>query len=253
MPIHVASTFYDVEAFKAGKAMVEPFEIDELGSLGERRLAHLQCHFGQDTLDLVRLHPTLQAVGLDFSKPAVVEAAKLAAQLGLDDRATFVQADVYDAVDALGQDAFDIVYTGKGALIWLPDLPRWASVCHSLLKPGGTLYLCEFHPNVYVLGDDGPSVAHDYFSTDPITLDDPGTYAEPEATTHHNLSYEWCHQISTVLESLIGAGFELRMYHEWEYTLGQMFPWLVPTGSNRWTWPGPGRLPLMYSLKAEKR
>src|SRR5579864_5535847 len=92
VPIHVGSDFYDVEGFKAGRPAVEPFEIEELGPLGGLRLAHLQCHFGLDTLDLVRLHPTLEAVGLDFSEPAIETARGLAQDLDLVDRATFVQA-----------------------------------------------------------------------------------------------------------------------------------------------------------------
>ncbi|GAA1571273.1 hypothetical protein GCM10009678_62470 [Actinomadura kijaniata] len=34
-------------------------------------------------------------------------------------------ADVHDALDALAGRAFDVVYTGRGALIWLPDTRRW--------------------------------------------------------------------------------------------------------------------------------
>ena len=45
---------------------------------------------------------------------------------GLD--ADFVCADVYDAVQATGQRRFEIVYTGLRALVWLPDIDRWAGV-----------------------------------------------------------------------------------------------------------------------------
>ena len=99
VPLHTASDFYDVEGFRAGRPQVEPFEVDELGALGGLRLAHLQCHFGLDTLDLVRMHPTLDAVGLDFSAPAVEAAQRLPAELGLGERARFVHADVHQAAD----------------------------------------------------------------------------------------------------------------------------------------------------------
>jgi len=253
VPVHVASEFYDVASFKAGHPQVQPFEVEELGGLGGLRLAHLQCHFGLDTLDLVRMHPTLEAVGLDFSAPAVEAARALAEEVGLGSRASFVHADVHQAAEALGTGAFDVIYTGKGALIWLPDLRPWAEQCARLLKPGGWLYVCEFHPGGYSLDDDQPLVTHDYFHRGPILDETPGTYAQLDAETIHNRSYEWQHPISDQLEALLGAGFELRFFHEWDYTIFQLNNWLVRGDDGRYRWPGPGRLPLMYSLKAQKR
>ncbi len=166
VPLHVASDFYDVAAFKAGHPQIEPFEVDELGALGGLRLAHLQCHFGLDTLDLVRMHPTLDAVGLDFSGPAIEAAQTLAGEVGLAGRARFVHADVHGAASVLGASAFDVVYTGKGALCWLPDLRQWAEQCALLLRPGGWLYVCEFHPVGYCLDERSPMVKYDYFATE---------------------------------------------------------------------------------------
>jgi SAM-dependent methyltransferase len=241
-----------VAGFKAGDAQVEPFEVEELGALGGCHLAHLQCHFGLDTLDLVRLHPTLRAVGLDFSAPAIDEATKLAADLGLSDRATFMQADVHNAVDSLGAGTFDVVYTGKGALCWLPGLPEWAAQCAGLLKPGGWLYVCEFHEVGYTLAQDSPTVSNDYFDPGPLIEEMQGTYADLGAPTIHNLSYQWPHPTAQVLNAILGAGLHLRFFHEWDYTLFQLNKWLIKGGDGRYRWPGPGRLPLMYSLKAEK-
>jgi SAM-dependent methyltransferase len=252
VPIHVASQFYDVSAFKAGKPAIQPFEVDELGALGGLRLVHLQCHFGLDTLDLVRMHPTLEAVGLDFSAPAVEAATALAAELGLDSRCRFVQSDVYGAASALGSESYDVVYTGKGAIIWLPDLPRWAAECARLLKPGGWLYLCEFHPVGLTLDRDHPGVKGDYFHVDVEAYDDTGTYADPTAETVHNRSYEWNHPLSQVIDAVLGAGLELRFFHEWDYTIFELTKWLVKEDDGTYRWPGDGRLPLMYSLKAWK-
>src|ERR1700730_15741345 len=128
VPIHVGSDFYDVDGFKAGRPVIKPFELDELGPLDGMRLVHLQCHFGLDTLDLARLHPTVRVVGVDFSAPAITAASPLAVDLRLAERSEFVCADVYHAFDALGGQRFDVAYTGKGALNWLPDVDRWAAV-----------------------------------------------------------------------------------------------------------------------------
>jgi SAM-dependent methyltransferase len=252
VPLHVASDYYDVEGFKAGRGAVEPFEVDELGALGGCRLAHLQCHFGQDTLDLVRMHPTLEAVGLDFSPPAIEAATKLAEDLDLADRASFVCADVHDAADALGAGAFDVVYTGKGAICWLPDLRPWAEQCAALLKPGGWLYVCEFHPVGMCLDYQTPTIKHDYFNPHPIMETATGTYTDHDATTEHNVAYQWFHPLSKIFEAVLGVGFRLQFFHEWHYTIFDQFGWMDRVNERRFDWPGPGRLPLMYSLKAER-
>jgi SAM-dependent methyltransferase len=252
VPIHLGSTFYDVEAFKAGRPIIEPFEVDELGPLDGLRLVHLQCHFGLETLDIARLHPTVQVVGVDFSAPAITAASQLAAEVRLAERSEFVRADVYHAVDALGGRRFDVVYTGKGALNWLPDLDRWAAVVHDLLAPGGLLYISEFHPVAFVLADDRPVPGYDYFSTEATRFEDAGSYADPAAPTEHNATYEWVHPIGRVVSAVLRAGLVLELFHEWDFTLFDQFHYLVRSPDGRRRWPGPGTLPLMYSLKARR-
>lgn len=254
VPIHLRSRFYDIDGFRSGRPQLQPFETDELGPLGGLRLAHLQCHIGVEMLDLVRLHPGLRGVGLDFSEPAVRAAADLAGELDLGDRASFVHADVMDASTVLGEGRFDVVYTGKGALCWLSDLPGWAHQCARLLAPGGFLYVTEFHPVGYALSEDGPVVVHDYFRCEPWEDDYVGTYADLGAETVHNLSYSWNHTLGALFDAVIGAGLQLRFFHEWDYTLFAVNDWMVPGDDGCWRWP-PGseaRLPMMYSLKAYK-
>lgn len=251
VPIHVASAFYDVDGFKAGKPAIQPFEVEELGSLDGMRLIHLQCHFGLDTLDLVRLHPTLRSIGVDFSKNAIGEAANLSRQLGLDNRTEWIHANVYEVLAQITQKA-DIVYTGKGALNWLPHLDQWAALCADLLKPGGWLYLCEFHPVGLALAEAEPTPIRDYFDLEPIFDETPGTYADRDAPTVNNASYEWNHPLCDVVSAVIGAGLEIRFLHEWDYTLYALADWLERGDDGRYRWPGPGKLPLMYSLKARK-
>jgi SAM-dependent methyltransferase len=245
VPRHAASDFYDLEGFKAGHPQVQPFEVDELGALGGLRLAHLQCHLGLDTLDLVRMHPTLEAVGLDFSASAIDTARNLAGQIGVADRARFVHADVHAATDALGAGGFDVVYTGKGALCRLPDLRPWAEQCAQLLHPDGWLYVSEFHPIGDCLAEDQPIVSRNYFDAEPMVTETVGAYADLDA-------YTWSHPLSLLFEALLGAGFALHFFHEWDHTLFKLNDWLVRGHDGRYRWPGPGRLPLMYSLKAQK-
>lgn len=252
-PLHARSVFYDVDGFVAGKPSVEPFEVDELGPLGDLRLVHLQCHLGLDTLDLVRLHPGLTGVGLDFSEPAIGEATALADRVGLATRCSFLVGDVMSASTVLGTSSFDVVYTGKGAICWLNDLAAWAAQCFALLRPGGFLYVSEFHPIGNALSFTSPTIGDDYFRTDPWVDEESGSYADLTAATEHNVTVCWNHPLPSILSAVLAAGFQLRFFHEYDYTLFKLNDWLVEGDDGRWRWPAPDRrLPLMFSLKAYK-
>ena len=250
VPIHVSGEFYAVAGFKAGEERLRPFELSEVGSVTGKNLVHLQCHFGIDTLSWARRGA--RVVGLDFSAPAIEEARRLADELGLE--ADFVQSDVYGAVEALGGRDFDVVYTGLGALNWLPDIRGWAGVVASLVRPGGFLYLSEFHPFSWVFGDEDLTVAHDYFhGEEPEVWDEPGTYADLETETVYNRTYEWNHTLGEVVSAVIEAGLVLEFLHEHDYTLFPRWPFLKKTGFDAYRLPeGAPRLPLMYSLRARK-
>jgi SAM-dependent methyltransferase len=190
-------------------------------------------------------------VSLDFSELAIEEARKLAAEMRLD--ATFVRANVYDAVDALDGRTFDVVYTGLGALNWLPDIGRWAGVVGPLIRPGGFLYLAEFHPFTWVFGDEDLTLAHDYFHDAPQVWDEPGTYAEPDGGTVHNRTYEWNHTLGDVVSAVAGAGLTVEFLHEHDHTLFPRWPFLEKSGFDTYRLSeGTPKLPLMYSLRAGK-
>jgi SAM-dependent methyltransferase len=246
VPVHVASDFYDVEAFKAGAGTLRPFELDEVGDVSGRSLVHLQCHFGLDTLSWARRGA--RVTGLDFSTPAIEAARSLAADVELE--AEFGVADTYDAPRALEGRRFDVVYTGLGALNWLPDIRRWADTVAALVAPGGFLYLSEFHPIADVFADEDLTIEHDYFSTEPFIFDDPGTYADVDARTEHNRTEEWAHPLGDVVSAIIDAGMTVELLHEHDYTLVARWPFLEKDGDAYRMPAGRPRLPLMYSLRA---
>jgi SAM-dependent methyltransferase len=242
VPLHVASDFYDVESFKAGGDTLLAFADAEAGDVGGRSLVHLQCHFGLDTLSWARRGA--QVTGVDFSQPAIDAGTALAAELDLP--AEFVRANLYDAPAALGGRRFEIVYTGLGALNWLPDIRRWAAVVADLLQPGGILHLIEFHPITWVFGDDNLTIEHDYFQREPFRFDDPGTYADLTAATSENETEEWQHALADVVTALIDAGLTIELLREHDFTAFQRWPFLVDGRMPE----GRPRLPLMYSLRA---
>ncbi len=252
VPIHTQGGFYDLDGFLAdpGSTRLRPFEIDEVGDVTGKTLIHPQCHFGMDALSWARRGA--KVMGLDFSAPAVETARDAAAKAGLD--AEFLVGDVYDAVDLVGGRTFDVVYTGLGAINWLPDIRRWAQVMADLTSAGGLFYLAEFHPIHHVFGDEDLTVEQPYFHDKdrPLVWDEPGTYADREASTASNLTYEWTHGLGDVVSAIIDAGLTIEHLHEFDYLLFPRWPFLVPdpaTYSYRMPDDKPS-LPLMYSIRA---
>jgi SAM-dependent methyltransferase len=151
-PAHAQSVDYAVQRFVDDPTFLSDvvrFDLPRLGDIRGLKGVHLQCHIGTDTLSLSRLGARM--TGLDFSGAAIVEARALAARLGAD--VDFVESDVYSAVDVLGRETYDLVFTGIGALCWLPDVRRWAGVVASLLRPGGRLFIREGHPMLWSMED----------------------------------------------------------------------------------------------------
>ncbi|TDE36854.1 class I SAM-dependent methyltransferase [Nonomuraea mesophila] len=246
VPVHVGSDFYDVEGFVAGRSPLRSFERAEVGDVSGRRLAHLQCHIGLDTLAWARLGA--EVTGLDFSAAAVAQAESIAARCGLPAR--FVTADVYDAAEKLGRGAYDIVYTGVGALVWLPDLTRWAQTVAALLKPGGFLYIAEFHPFPDILDEaTGATLKHDYFDREPQVWVEPHTYTGGEELEHQT-SVQFLHGLGDVVSAVGAAGLRVEFLHEHDFTLFQRFATLEAADGGYRIPDGAPRLPLMYSLRA---
>ncbi|MFE0509396.1 class I SAM-dependent methyltransferase [Streptomyces sp. NPDC058964] len=253
VPLHVAGEFYDLAGFRARRDVLRDFEIAEVGDVTGKSLLHLQCHIGVDTLSWAHRGAS-RVVGLDFSAPAVETARGLAGDLGLGpERAAFVASDVYDAARAVPEASYDIVYTGLGALCWLPDIRRWAETAASLVAPGGFLYLAEFHPITESLDDEtGSRIVHDYFARDARVFDIPGTYASVVTDTVHNRSVEWQHTLGDVVSALAATGLRIEFLHEHDVSLFRRFEnFEVRDGYHRFPADRP-RIPLLYSLKASR-
>jgi len=221
--LHVGSELYDVAGFKAGKTSLSEIELGELGPLvGDgTTLLHLQCHFGLDTLSWARRGAVV--TGVDFSGEGIRTARALAREVGLTRRATFVQSDVESLPDKLS-GSFDVVFTSWGALIWLGDLERWAEVIDHFLRPGGTLYVAEFHPYAFLLADDATPeslrIGYPYFMHGvPQRFDEDGDYAVPNAKPKHTVTFEWLHGFAEIIDPLLRRGLRLDFLHELPYTV----------------------------------
>ena len=209
---------YDLGTLHAGMGNLHPIEEEGLGPVDGLDILHLQCRFGFDSLALVQRGA--RVTGIDFDRGAIEKARSLAEELGLQDRATFIAANVLEADKALDAPAsFDRVFVTWGTICWLPDLTEWARIIAHFLKPGGWLYFADHHPIVstfddeYATAPDMPTWFWPYFSEKPLIDDGSPDYASGEMIQSGNL-HEWLHGVGDIVTALLGAGLTIRMLRE---------------------------------------
>ena len=243
---------YDLSGLRAGHYALHGIEERELGPVTGLQLAHLQCHFGVDTLALAQRGAVV--TGVDFSAPAIEAACGLASELGL--AANFLHSDVYAAREALNGD-FDCVFTTWGTIPWLPDVTRWARVIASLLKPGGFLYFADMHPAALVFDDEAgdgarPGWFWPYFHEGVFEIDDARDYANPVAVLRHSKTHQFVHPLASVVQALIDAGLRIEMLNEHDGVAWKAFGSLIEGEDRLWRFPDKPWLPLSYSIRARK-
>jgi SAM-dependent methyltransferase len=246
-PIHERSEFYDLDGFKRGGVRLRPFEIEEVGDVSGKELLHLQCHFGIDTLSWARLGA--RVTGADFSEPAI--------ELALPAR--FICSNVYDLPKKL-DGGFDIVYTSRGVLCWLPDIIAWAGVIAHFLRPGGLFYITEMHPVGWAFDDDDDATElrfrYPYWHrSEPFVWDSDGSYADPDAHLEHQREYGWNHSLGEIVTALARAGLRIEWLHERPFAEWRAMPFMEEQSDGTWRLPKEldGLVPLSYSLGATKR
>ena len=245
--IHKGSAFYDVPSFLAGKSSLNKIELNGLGDVKGKKILHLQCHFGMDTLSLSRMGA--QVTGIDLSDASIEEARRLNETLELDAR--FICCNVYDLKEHLdGQ--FDIVFTSYGVIGWLPDLGKWAELIAHYLKPGGIFFMAEFHPVVWMLDEDFQGVKYYYHNHELIVVDSEGTYTDRDAEIRHK-EYSWNHGLGEVLNSLISHGLQISSMDEFSYSPYPCFNNLVQGADGNWRVKDlEDKIPMVYTVKANR-
>ena len=196
-------------------------EIELIGDLHGRcrRAVHLQCAGGRDTLSLWNLGAA-EVVGVDFSPRMLELAERLSSATGAPAR--WILSDVLDTPHWLDGTA-DLVYTGRGSLIWLQDLHAWAAVIARLLAPAGRFVLFEGHPIEWLFdaGEDGRWVAtdYDYFAGPEASKGWAPEYIDhlsiPEAEQSWKFARAWT--LGEVITALLGA--DLRLERVTEYPI----------------------------------
>jgi len=250
--INVESKTYRTEEFLKGETALNSIELEDLGDVKGKKLLHLQCHFGLDTLSWAR--EGAEVTGVDFSGDAVSIARDLAKKAEIDAR--FIQSNVYDLPDSL-DEKFDIVFTSYGVLVWLHDLKRWAEIVAHFLKPGGTFYIAEMHPFLWLMDIDNPEdlkMVQSYFSrAEPYVYDVDGSYAESDKKIKPQVDYEWAHDMGEIVSSLAAAGLRIQFLHEYNKCPFQMLSFFKKRDDGYYYYDDPVvQVPLVFSIKATK-
>ncbi|MDP9342574.1 MAG: class I SAM-dependent methyltransferase [Actinomycetota bacterium] len=254
--INARSDFYGLDEFRRGGTKLRPYELEEVGAVRGKTLLHLQCHFGMDTLSWAREGAVV--TGADFSERGIEVARSLAAELGIE--ATFVHANLYELPNVL-EGQFDVVYTSRGALYWLPDMARWGQVVGHFLKPGGVFYVTEAHPFLMVLDDelDEPylRLRYPYWTRpDPLEFENVGSYADRSQPVTVPKEYGWNHSLGEIVSAIADAGLRIDFLHEFDFVDWPMPPLTEHSEDGLHRLPpskfGEGELPLFFSLRATK-
>ena len=258
VPLHLGPGGYDLASFDDPEHLsgVVRYDLVRLGDIEGLDVVHLQCHIGTDTVSLARLGAR-SVIGVDFSPSAIAAATDLSARIATD--VEFVESDVHHAAAVLGAGCCDLVYTGIGALCWLPDAGRWAQVVADLLRPQGRLFMREGHPMLDTLSDTRPDdlmvVQYPYFETTGTTFTETTTYGgEGTVSAPHGVSFN--HGLGEVFTALTAAGLTVTALDEhrevpWRALGGSMIESTEFAGEFVLA-DGPERLPLTYTVQARK-
>lgn len=248
-PVHSRS--YDTASLIGGGHCLDPVQVSELGCLKGKRVLHLQCHIGTDTLSLVRLGADV--TGVDISEASIRAARELAAKTGLGAR--FIHAPLFDLPRVL-DETFDVVYTSIGVLCWMSDISLWGDIVARYLKPGGTFYIMESHPFLNVFDDEkeGLVVRYPYF-TGGSAIDWPGEFPDYSDGNYIVKSptreFQWT--VSDILGTLLERGLQIEFFHEFDFLHWKGLPCMEMGEDGMWRLPEPlNRIPLLFSLKAVK-
>ena len=252
---------------RSGWSTLFPEELELLGPLEGKTLAHLQCNAGGDSLSLALRGA--EVTGVDFSDEAILRARALSEEAGIPAR--FEHADLYDWLEAAARAGrcFDVVFSSYGVVCWLSDLEAWARGNAAVLEGGGRFVLVDFHPAAdmfdgrWVLASAYPSGGErllleegvgDYVAGSGGGLTPAGLVEGEQNFENPQRCYLFRWGLGEVVTALAGAGLRLVALKEYPYANGErQFSGMRELPGRRMAPPeGVPALPLMYGIRAEK-
>jgi SAM-dependent methyltransferase len=244
--VHLESAYYDIPTLvTAGPRSIRGPDETEVGDVTGKRLLHLHCHIGTDSLRWAALGAAV--VGVDLSDSSIDAARDLARRLQLP--ASFIRSDVHDLPDVL-VDTFDIVYASYGVICWIPDLLDWTTIAARYVVTGGFFYLADGHP-IDVAFDPDRYQRRGYFDTGVRQYDDTSSYTDGPAKIGSSLNFRWHHTLGDVVSAVAASGLRIEFLHENPWGARQRDQTMSQDGDERWHLPG-DPYPLGFSLKATR-
>ncbi len=251
--IEAPKGYYDIDGFDNGKSSLKKIHLSELGDLKGKRILHLLCHIGLDTLSLARLGA--EVVGVDISQDSVDFATELASLNKLN--AKFICSDVYD-LNKLNNEKYDIVFASHGVTCWLKNLNEFMNIVSNYLKPDGFFYLMDGHPISIIMANDNQSknikVVEEYFEDNSC----PKFHSQCEDYANKNTIikqpiYEWRYTLSEIINSVCQSGLTLTRMNEHSFCDDNYYSDMIQDAEGWWKFEEKNMIPLMFSIKAVKK
>lgn len=237
-----------MEFLLAGRHNLLDVELELLRDLlPGSHIVHLQCSHGLDALGLLNAGAR-SVVGIDISQEMIDQARAKAGAVGAEG-AEFICSDVTDLPAGLAATA-DLVYTGKGALPWVLDLEAWAESVRRLLRPTGHLFVFEGHPLDALWDREAARLVlrpkAGYFDETPSEAPGfPASVVERKLGSARPRMLERQWRPGEVIEVLLAAGLELKLFREYPVLYWDQFP--------EWADDLKRRLPHAYAILAQRK
>ena len=227
------------EFFAKGGCLLNERVLEVAGDVHGLKLCHLQCATGEDTLSWA--NRGAHATGVDISPKQIELAQQKAHAAGLSVR--FIASDIYALPAYLFAESFDIVFTGGGALVWLPDLQEWGRIIARLLKLSGRLIIDEEHPlaGCMEVQDGQVRIVDDYFGRKPEIFMGWSHFTGGEHAKEQKYEFTW--PLGDVVTALAQAGLRIERLEERPSLQGWRFGDKLPEVA---------RIPGEYLLVARK-
>ncbi len=244
--VHLQSGFYEFDSFLNGKTSLPSLDIELLGDIRGKSILHLQCHFGMDTLSMVRMGADV--TGVDFSDVAIDKAKELSRKLNIE--ADFICCDVLELPKYLNE-TFDIVYTSYGVINWLSELQQWGKVIAAMLKPQGKFIMIEFHPVLWMLDEHFKQLEYPYSRKEPFAMDEP-TYTDNGEKTIDKV-ITWNYGLSEPINGLVQNGIAIQEFNEYYYSPFNLLSNMIETNPKQFKIKGlEDKIPITYSIIGRK-
>jgi len=192
--------------------------------LKEKAIAQFCCNNGRELLSLMQLQPSI-GVGFDIAENILEQARSNAKKAGIAN-CDFVATNILE-IDERYHNKFDFVFFTIGAITWFEDLSLLFGKVAKCLKPGGLLFINDFHPlmNMLATPDEDAfdpnsidKLVYPYFRKEPWLESDGMGYM---AGQYHSKTFTcFSHTISEIINSSIQAGMTINKWNEYNYDVG---------------------------------